>query len=107
MLMFAARIAIWDRNKIVVMVAMGIWLTNLSFLIYSKSLHLGIGSYNVPCLLLHQVSCRSVLNLIDYLSIFGLSNCSSGLPGHLRKAPVHRSKQTAADIISSPRSPLT
>ena len=35
--MTTARIAIWDRNKIVFIIAMGVWLVNLSFLIHSKS----------------------------------------------------------------------
>jgi len=91
--MYSARMALWDRNKIVIMVAMGIWLTNVSFLIHGKSLLLTFGnwvSYNIPFLLLHQVPCRSVLNFdFDYLNLLGLCNCTrSAPPGHLCKAPV-------------------
>jgi hypothetical protein len=35
--MITARIAIWDRNKIVFVIATGAWLANLAFLIHSKS----------------------------------------------------------------------
>jgi hypothetical protein len=35
--MRAARIAIWNKNRIVFMITMGIWYTNVGFLIYSKS----------------------------------------------------------------------
>ena len=36
-LMVAARIAIWNRNRIVVMISVGVWLTNVAFMIHSKS----------------------------------------------------------------------
>ena len=32
----AARVAIWDRNKIILVIVMGAWLTNVGFLIHSK-----------------------------------------------------------------------
>jgi hypothetical protein len=35
--MTTARIAIWDRNKIVFAIATGAWLANISSLIHSKS----------------------------------------------------------------------
>ena len=35
--MGAARIAIWNRDRIVIMIAMGIWSVNIGFLIHSKS----------------------------------------------------------------------
>jgi hypothetical protein len=52
--MFAARVALWNKNKIVVLVATGMWLASLSFLIYGKSLMLTL--YGIPSLLLHKVS---------------------------------------------------
>jgi hypothetical protein len=35
--MVAARIACWNKNKIISMIAGGVWLANVSVLIYSKS----------------------------------------------------------------------
>jgi len=32
----AARVAIWNRNKIILVIVMGAWLTNVGFLIHSK-----------------------------------------------------------------------
>jgi len=32
------RIAIWKRKKVIIVIAMGIWATDVSFFIYSKSL---------------------------------------------------------------------
>jgi hypothetical protein len=42
--MFAARIAIWNQKRIVVMIAVGVWLVNLSFFIHSKSILLVSGN---------------------------------------------------------------
>ena len=36
-LMISARIAIWDRNRIVLIISVGMWVANLGFLIHSKS----------------------------------------------------------------------
>ena len=35
-----ARVAIWNRNKIISTIAVAVWLANVSFLIYSKSVPL-------------------------------------------------------------------
>jgi hypothetical protein len=42
-LIVAVRIAIWNRNRIIVTIAVGVWLANLSFLIHSKSVLLMFG----------------------------------------------------------------
>ncbi len=42
--MGAARIAIWNRDKIIFTIVMGIWLANLGFLIHSKSILLLTGN---------------------------------------------------------------
>ncbi len=42
--MGAARIAIWNRDKIVIMIAMGVWSGNIAFLIHSKSVLLISGN---------------------------------------------------------------
>ncbi len=43
------RIAIWNKTKVIIVIAMGIWAADVSFFIYSKNFLLtmhGIISYN-------------------------------------------------------------
>jgi hypothetical protein len=37
--MYIASIAIWNKNKFVIVIAAGIWVINLGFLIHGKHIH--------------------------------------------------------------------
>src|SRR5579863_921119 len=108
--MFAARIAIWDKNKIVLTVVMGIWLNELGFLIHSKSISLTFRIFNrLQNSVLHQVSHRSgSVPHLDCLNMLSSSNRSIAPTGHLHKLSVaYPTRKKAANIIFLSRSPPT
>jgi hypothetical protein len=53
----AIRIAIWDRKKIIVAFATGVWGVNIAFLIQGKSLPPCIGVIKIPVQMWRGIRC--------------------------------------------------
>ena len=99
------RIAIWDRERIVVVIAMSVWLTDIAFIIDGKHLMDHGRTTLTRWYNRHRTGEFPISTVLDLLG--SPDNRSSALHGRLWQAPASHSTSRALNLLLLPYSSPT